>query len=497
VADHPSSLFSKICVGIAALWFLLLYPSLNLFFWDHLPQKMRSTHESCDFSQYYSGAMVARYGLWDCLYPVASPEIYGKEPKFKPLIHTPLFQESDSRKGNWNFYPQINLPKCSSIAPRLSELCDQLQGGFHYAYPPPLALLLEPLAFLNYERASDAWFTLMCFSYFGMGFYASRIFRSLQGGGTKLEGFIAMLPMIPTFLSSTMSCTFEIGNVSPLLGFLITLFAYSWIQNRQILLGIGMIPLLLFKGIGLTWCPLFFMRPVKFKTLLTLSLLTLLLNLSFILMAGVGPYQVFFTEIVPKANLSLGVGLQGLILTLLGVDPKRWIMALNILLLALLYLGYWRGTVRSGGKIGAVIPIATLAGTMAIFCICNPIVWPHHYFVNYLQLPFAGWILWEANRAQGLWKNTIWIIFSLSVLFWMDGLFLTKTSYLMEWIRQHNPAMNVFEKARSAASGLVVYVLPIMESVFLLGISYRRLLLEATPKQGQGLSDRNHVPAPE
>jgi len=441
--------------------------------------------------------MVSRYGLWCCFYPVASPEIYGKEPKFKPLIHTPLFQESDSRKANWNFYPQINLPKCSSIAPRLSELCDQLQGGFHYAYPPPLALLLEPLAFLNYERASDAWFTLMCFSYFGMGFYASRIFRSLQGGGTKLEGFIAMLPMIPTFLSSTMSCTFEIGNVSPLLGFLITLFAYSWIQNRQILLGIGMIPLLLFKGIGLTWCPLFFMRPVKFKTLLTLSLLTLLLNLSFILMAGVGPYQVFFTEIVPKANLSLGVGLQGLILTLLGVDPKRWIMALNILLLALLYLGYWRGTVRSRGKIGAVIPIATLAGTMAIFCICNPIVWPHHYFVNYLQLPFAGWILWEANRAQGLWKNTIWIIFSLSVLFWMDGLFLTKTSYLMEWIRQHNPAMNVFEKARSAASGLVVYVLPIMESVFLLGISYRRLLLEATPKQGQGLSDRNHVPAPE
>ena len=130
---------------------------------------------------------------------------------------------------------------------------------------------------------------------------------------------------------------------------------------------------------------------------------------------------------------------------------------------------------------------------MAIFCICNPIVWPHHYFVNYLQLPFAGWILWEANQARGMWKNAILIMFALSMLFWCDGVFLTKNSYLMEWIKNTDNNPLFWGKMRSIVSGLVVYILPVTESLFILALAYRRLFLESKTKSSGELSDRYHI----
>jgi len=444
-----------------------------------MPPKMRSTHESCDFSQYYSGALVAHYRLWDVLYPVGSKEVFEGEPSFVPLIRSPLYKASYSRKGMWNFYPQICSPEYSAVAPKLLELCDKLQDGYRYAYPPPLALLLQPLALMNYKNAANIWFTLMCFSYFGISLYASRIFHELQGQTSYTEGLVALLPIIPTLLSSTMSTTFSIGNVSPLLGFLITWVTYSWYHNRQLSMGLGMVPLLLFKGIGLSWCPLLIIKPTRITTLVTLFTMTLALNVTVICLAGTLPYHIYFAEILPKVNLSLGVGLQGLLMTVLGIDAKRPIMLLSILLLGSLYTGYYKGMQSSDIKSQRLVTISTLAGTMATFCVCNPIVWPHHYFCNYLQLPFAGWIVWEANQARGIWKTSIWIMFTLSMLFWLDGVFLTKHSYFMEWVKNTDKYPLLWDKARSMLSGAVVYVLPISESLFMLSLAYRRLLLEA------------------
>jgi hypothetical protein len=429
--------------------------------------------------------------LWDGLYPKPIPEIYSAEPEFQPLISTPLFKKSESRRGEWNYYPQISAPDSSIVSPRISMLCDKIVGGFHYAFPPPLALILRPLALLNYKNASDVWFVLMCFSYFGISIYASRIFRDLQGEGTYTEGFVALLPIIPTLLSSTMSTTLAIGNVSPLLGFMISLGAYSWNRNRQLALGVGMLTLVLFKGIALNWCPLLLLKPIKIRTILTLLFATFLLNGLVLFYAGTGPYQLFFTEILPKANLSLGVGLQGLLKTLLGIDPKTAIMALNLILLGIIYLGYWLSQDRlKEGDSGRIIYPA-LGATMAIFCICNPIVWPHHYFVNYLQLPFAGWVLWEANQARGMWKNTILTMFALSMLFWCDGVFLTKNSYLMEWIKNTDNNPIFWGKVRSMVSGLVVFILPVTESLFILALAYRRILIEVDVKCVARLSCKN------
>lgn len=485
--------FVKICIGVSGLWFLILYPVLNVFYWDHLPRMMRTSRSSCDFSQYYSGALVARHGMWDALYPKPIPAIYSAEPEFQPLILTPLFKKSASRRGEWNYYPQISAPDSSIVSTKISMLCDKIEGGYHYAYPPPLALILRPLALLNYKNASDFWFAIMCFSYFGISIYASRIFRDLKGEGTYTEGFVALLPIIPTLLSSTMSTTLAIGNVSPLLGFMIAWGAYSWNHNRQLALGVGILTLVIFKGIALSWCPLLLLKPLKKRTILTLVCATIVLNGFVLFHAGVGPYQLFFTEILPKANLSLGVGLQGLLKTIFGINPKTAIMVMNLILLGIIYLGYWlsQDRLKKGDSGRIIYPV--LAATMAIFCICNPIVWPHHYFVNYLQLPFAGWILWEANQARGMWKNTILIMFALSMLFWCDGVFLTKNSYLMEWIKNTDNNPLFWGKMRSIVSGLVVYILPVTESLFILALAYRRLFLESKTKSLSELSNRYHI----
>jgi len=363
------------------------------------------------------------------------------------------------------------------VSPRLSRLCDKIEGGFHYAYPPPLALVLEPLGFFNYLTASNVWFTLMCFSYFGISFFASRIFRDLQKSDSYTEGFVTLLPLFPSLLSSTMSTTLAIGNVSPLLGFMIAWSAYSWNHNRQSAVGVGMLTLVLFKGIALSWCPLLLLKPLKIRTIITLVVGAVLLNGLVLLHAGLAPYHLFFTEILPKANLSLGVGLQGLLKTVLGIDPKTGVMVLNVILLGIIYLGYWlnRDRLQVGDSGRVVYPV--LAATMAIFCICNPIVWPHHYFVNYLQLPFAGWILWEVNEAKGRWGKIIFGMFLLSLLFWCDGIVLMKDSYVMEWLRSAHHDSGLMNLTRKCLSGFTVTILPLAESLFFFAVAVRRVFL--------------------
>jgi len=387
--------------------------------WDQSP---RSLHVGgVDFWQYYTGGLVAHYRLWKDLYPTPNKEVYDKVPDFKPQIPTGFFDSrlQEARQGKWAFYPPVGYPYSSTVKPELFNLCPQLRHTWHYIYPPPTALLLWPLGFFDHETASHIWFAIICGSFFGTGCLASRIFRVLIGKPTYAEGWIMLLPIIPTLLGSGMTAV-ETGNVSPLLGFLITTVVYSWISNQQIIAGIGIIPLVLFKGIGLGWCPLFIIKPIKWKTIVTLALLTLFINAVAFYYGGTDSYRTYFIEILPRSSIPLGYGLQGRLLHFLGIELKIDFFIANILLSIVIYWAYWVRRDSVNFNRNKSVTIAAIAGILAIFCICNPVIWPT-YYTNYLLLPFAGWVLWEGFQAKMASRAWIFTIFSLSALSWLDS----------------------------------------------------------------------------
>jgi hypothetical protein len=461
---------------------------------------MRSSSDE-DFGQYYAGGLVARHGLWSSLYPIPNAALYNKPPDFRPYLPNMCFDPKNpkERQGKWSFYPQIASLEGSNIAPELIKICPELQANWRYIYPPPLAVLLWPLGFFSYHTAREIWFSVMCASYFGMAFFASRICRVLWNRVSYAEGCVVLLPLLPICLASNMSTTLSIGNASPLIGFLISGVGYAWIRNIQAGVGIGIIPLILFKGIGLNWCPLFLISPKKWKTIVVMAFLTILLNGMVIYLGGADLYGRFFTEILPKANVPRGIGLQGLLMAFLGIELKIGFSILNLILLGTIYLGYWRNRGVADHTEYAAVVASAIAGSMAAYCLLNPVVWPHHYYVNYLLLPFSAWLLWEYFQANGLWKKWVFVMVSLNFLFFMDSLVLLKNSLLMEWFQSKGIYGESIAHVRTALNGFVVYLLSPSEFVFMLLLSYKRLYFGASvPKRTInseiGEQDLSHLP---
>lgn len=397
--------FNRIALAVAALWFLGLYPALNLFLPSWLPGSLRPTQ--CDFGQYYAGAFVAKNGLWEALYPIPRPEVYNQPPQFRPRFDTPLFHKEKLGRSKV-YYPSIANPAASDFRPQLLERCPELQENlsFRYMYPPPLALLLRPLAWMDYETARQhGWPILSMAALFGLALFSARIHRLLAGREAYAQGLIMAAVTIFSFRGRTGIVD---GNVTPILGFLIAFAAYAWMKQWQAGAGVAMIPLLLFKSITLTWCPLLLLGAVRWKTLLTLAVLTLGLNGAMLQIAGTAIYREYFVEVLPRLAKPVGSGIVAVVFRDFGVFPSGFYFGLQLVLCLLLYFGYWKHLrAPNAGNHGAAIA-ATLAGTLAVFCTFNFAVWDH-YFPNYLFFPFLGWLAWEAAQARGRWRGVMGI----------------------------------------------------------------------------------------
>ena len=142
--------FTRVALILSGIWFLGVYPLMNCFAPKFLPTSLRVT--DCDFGQYYIGATVVKNGIWDALYPIAKPGIYNNPPQFQPKYKTFLFREQDMA-GKMCYYPSIAHAGVSDFAPKLLAYCPELKDhfSFRFMYPPPLAVLLWPLAAWDYE----------------------------------------------------------------------------------------------------------------------------------------------------------------------------------------------------------------------------------------------------------------------------------------------------------------------------------------------------------
>ena len=360
--------FVRFMLALAAVWFLAVHPFLNFSGW--LTPGLRPF--LWDFPPYYAGAVAAKHGLWEDLYPRVKTEV---------------------AQG------RIQQAAVSDYSPRLLAVCPEINARDRYIYPPPLALLLWPLAYVDFQTAgAHVWPILSMAALFGMAFFSSRIHRLLRGRATYTEGWIVAAILFFTIFGHTSVAE---GNATPFLGGLIAFAAYAWMRGWQTGVGAAMIPMLLFKPVGLGWCPLLLIRRPRWRTLFTLAALTALLNGAVLALGSVAVYRQFF-EIMPKLTTPAGIGIAAQIFNALGVYPAKLYLALSLLLCLALYYGYWKRAVVD--RYAALL--AALAGTVAVYCLFSFAVWPH-YFPNYLYFPFLGWLAWEGLQARGGWRTAI------------------------------------------------------------------------------------------
>jgi hypothetical protein len=448
--------FLRIASLLCGLWLLIVLPFLNWGFWKKLPVSMRSGHG--DFEQYYSGALVVRHGLWDQLYPVAKP--YYHQLRMWSYFKVPLFSKAAARRDFLAL--QIASPRASDASPTLLSYCHTFGEHCHYIYPPPLALYFSPLGFLKYDTARKIWFELMCAALFGSTWVGSRITREIWGKVSYAEGSLFLLVFAWTLLGNGDSTQLAGGNVSPLLGFLIALIAYSWIKGREKVVGLALVLLIPFKGIGLNWCPLLLLRPMKRKALAIMACVTVFLNGIAVFAGGLGPYRCFFYDILPFANMPVGTGLQRRSLLLFGDSFQKGYLVLGLALLGVLYWGYWRKRISSRHSLYA---IAMFAGTMALFCEFNPVVWIH-YLPHYLLIPFFGWLVWEVcHCSKRLIRNLMWVmLFANLLLVVQDAVLLIEKSDFL--VRRFSLA--------GVTSDLIV-----IEPIFVLLLVFNRLFAKS------------------
>lgn len=464
----------RIALVLSALIFLVVHPLLNAFARDRLPHFIRSN--GSDFSQYYSAALAVKEGLPDNLYPQPDPRIYSKPPSFRPFFITPFFDPDadDSRSGKWAYYPQVARPEASRVSERLNQRCPRLQDSWRFVSPPPLALVLSPLALFEFETACRLiWFPLMCASLFGISWFSAKICRHLYGRESHVEALAALLPVIPALLGSSQATNLSIGNASPLLGFLITLAGHAFLTNKQVLLGLCIIPLVLFKGIGISWCPLLLIGGIKWRTLGVMAALTLLLNALTLYFGGTCVYETFFSEILPKAHIPVGTGISGILMTLLGIDAGSLMSLIHMGCLVSIYLLHDKGLRR--GNDSGLLSISAVIASIALFYLLNPVVWPN-YLSLYLFLPFSAWIIHEVSMRRGGYRIPMLLLLSSIVLCWMDSLFVIRTSLLVEFLEHRNLYPAQLDILRKFLSALALYAIPNAICLTVLALAAKRLL---------------------
>jgi hypothetical protein len=404
---EPSRL-CRACLGVAAAWMLLGWPAMLLWCPQVLPYEMKPSAQQYDFPQYYAGAVVARDGIWDALYPVPKASVYQVPSSFEPQFRTFLFRPPPPASRDPVYYPDIKMgPLNSDVSPRLVSVFPQSAEALRYIYPPPLALLLRPLASLRFEEAGRyVWPILSAWSLFLGLYFAARTMRYLCGGATYGEALVVVAWIVFTIRGRMHLYD---GNVSPILTGLICLSIYGLVRGKPIWFCLAFVPLVLFKSLGIPWLGLLLLERRYWRHLLLLAAIVLLVNGVTVAIEGLRVYAVFLA-LLPKIAVPGGVGIAGTLLHWFGFHAQHLFTLANVACVVLLYYGFWKRLKRTRPQGESAdyrfSVLALLAGTMAAYCLFNFNIWIP-YCPSYLFYPFLGWMLLEARLAGGGWRKFI------------------------------------------------------------------------------------------
>lgn len=373
--------FARGCKIVLIVWLFGVFIPLNLILENHAQygasRKWTPCFPNADFSQYYIAGVAARYNLWSHLYPKFKPE-WASQPGRK--IWSSEYAEAD---------PEI-LTKISGLPTWYVE----------NIAPPPQAIFCIPLGYFSFVTAFKIWMTCLIFATFGTMVCAVKVYQRLGGASGYVEGAIYLsgvfIPLLPRIGAG--------DNAMMFLVFCIGLAALSWVDNRPFTLGISLIVPAVFKGLTASWCPLLFVKPIKWQTVGWMAAWTILLNGLVLFWGGVHPYTTWLHDILPNAQ-SMEVqqywhhcmNLKG-IAYLWGWEsfPASYLKGFYLAGLLAIYLGFWKQrNTRGSGDLANIC--AAMVAALVLFNLLNTVSWlPYITFL----LPFAGWAVMEYSHCS-------------------------------------------------------------------------------------------------
>jgi hypothetical protein len=363
--------FNRLC-SIIGLMFLLLTIGAKVAWYEH-----RHIPQMQDFPQYYMGGVVAREGAWDSMYPIPNPGSH-TNPGFV---------------GNSELRPGY---RALALSHGVTE------ESVRYMQPPPLALLLVPLALLPVKLSHFLWVLLLVLAAWGIGRQAGIILEMSLGCATRGSGLMILLVCCSLQAIRWVS----VGNMSVLIGWLIGLSVIELVKRDgprgAIAMSLGTLSKYALLVLGPLQIAMRRWRTIAWEIGITVAIV----GIAFAVM-GSAPFQTFAHEIAPTLGRTSTVpensGIYIFLMRLRGVEddallPSLWRNGFRALeavslaaILALVLLRtrkFWEAPHRV---------FAAAAALLSWLLLFSPIFWEHYQ--AYLA-PLWGWLAFEAMRSR-------------------------------------------------------------------------------------------------
>src|SRR5688572_10063786 len=167
-------------------------------------QLVRPATSYQDFSQYYMGALMARAGEWDSIYPEPLPgSIYNAGWGDQSAVRE-KYRAMGERHG-------IN------------------EFGFRFIQLPPVAVLFIPLTLLEHPTAYKVWIAILSLCMWGVALQAARIYTIARGREDMVPGGLILVVACSVLAYRAV----RVGNVSPLVGLCVGTIVLDLVKGRR------------------------------------------------------------------------------------------------------------------------------------------------------------------------------------------------------------------------------------------------------------------------
>ncbi|QQE12464.1 DUF2029 domain-containing protein [Planctomycetota bacterium] len=330
-----------------------------------------------DFAQVYMGGVMVLEGCTDYMYP------------------TPV-ENVEQRNAGSPTGSKMNAVYAKRGEERgVPDVC-------RFIYPPPVAVLAAPLAVMNYVQAETFFHLLLCVVGFLTAWLCARIYLILKPGGWNVAGLLCLV----LIGSPMMLRAVHIGNLSLVIGFVVTLTVYLMMRGGEKWAGL-LIPLggvvkgtslpLVLMMVGMRW----------WKGCVVILLMTVIVLFGTYPFLGYEPYRVFFTEIGPTLfnvvdllnNFSLRACIQnGFDMRPLPGWMNQTLTVVELLLTAgVVWHVYRHAKLMKGNSLYLLMGVSVLLNVHLIF---RAVMWSHYSMVVsvcwpllvYLCVRSEGWL---------------------------------------------------------------------------------------------------------